>query len=74
MTGWEYEYDEDSDETIWYWGGEERSTSNGKPTSWKRGRPQGDHRDAIQESIQSAGTAERIGMQLDYTDSDFEER
>ena len=71
---WEYEYNSQTDETTWYWDDEERATSDGKPTSWKNGRPTGGHRDAIHESIQSAGTPERIEMMLDYTDSNFEER
>ena len=71
---WEYSNENDSDVTTWYWGGNERAQVDGEPTEWKDGRPQGEHRDAIHNIIKSTDTPERIGMQLDYIDSKFEER
>ena len=62
---WEYEYDEETDETTILWNGEEQETVSGQINDWKNGYPQGDAKDAVADAIQSAGTPERIRMQFD---------
>ena len=64
---WEYNCDEDSDETIIYWDDEEKATIDGEITRWRNGVPATDEaREAVAEAIQSAGTPERIRMQFDF--------
>lgn len=71
---WEYQYDEDTDETTIYWDGDEQDTIDGEIIAWKNGYPATEEgREAIAEAIQSAGTPERIRMQFDFNYG-FEER
>ena len=64
---WEYEYHEDSDETVIYWDDEEQATIDGEITRWRNDYPATDEaREAVAEAIQSAGTPERIRMQFDF--------
>ena len=62
---WEYEYDEESNETTIYWG-ESQATIDGKITRWKNGYPLGEGREAVAGLIQEAGTPDRIRMQYDF--------
>ena len=62
---WEYEYDEESNETTIYWE-ESQATIDGKITRWKNGYPLGEGREAVAALIQEAGTSERIRMQYDF--------
>jgi len=71
---WEYEYNNESDKTTLYWGGDEYATIDGKITRWQNGYPASDEaREAVAEAIQSAGTPERVRMQFDFNFG-FEER
>jgi len=64
---WEYEYDEEDDETTIYWDDEEQATIDGKIASWKAGYPNThEAREAIAEAIQEAESPERIRMQFDF--------
>ena len=64
---WEYSYDEDSDETTIYWDGDEQATIQGKITRWRNSYPATESaREAVAESIQNAGTPDRIRMQYDF--------
>jgi len=71
---WEYEYDENSDETVIYWDDEEQATVDGQIESWVNGYPATENvREGVAEAIQDAGTAERIRMQYDFNYG-FDER
>ena len=64
---WEYEYDEDNNETILYWDDEQQTIVSGEITEWKNGYPvTHETREAIAEAIQDAGTPDRIRMQFDF--------
>jgi len=64
---WEYEYDEDADETVIYWDSEEQATIDGEINRWRNGYPATDEaRETIAEAIQGAGTPKRIRMQFDF--------
>ena len=64
---WEYEHDENIDETTIYWNGEEQANIDGKISRWQNGHPATEEaREAVAEAIQSAGTPERIRMQFDF--------
>jgi len=62
---WQYEYDEESNETTIYWE-EYQATIDGKITRWKNGYPLGEAREALSDLIQEAGTPDRIRMQYDF--------
>lgn len=64
---WEYDYDEQADETTIYWDGKEQATIDGKITRWRNGYPATDTaREAVAEAIQNTGTPKRIRMQYDF--------
>ena len=64
---WEYEYNDESDETTIYWNGKEKGTIQGQITEWSNGYPATDEaREAVAEAIQEAGTPDRIRMQYDF--------
>ena len=63
---WEYEHNDDADETTIYWDGDEKATIDGKIARWRGGYPATEKaREAVAEAIQNAGTDERIRMQFD---------
>ena len=70
---WEYEYDESADETTIYWQNEEQASVDGKITGWQNGYPLGEAREVISQTIEGAGTPERIRMHFDLNYG-FEER
>ena len=71
---WEYNYDDENDETTIYWDGEQQATIDGQITRWHNGYPvTTEAREAIAEAIQDAGTTDRIRMQFDLNYG-FEER
>ena len=64
---WEYDYDESIDETKLYWDGTEQATIDGKIKEWENGYPATDEaREVVAETIQNAGTPDRIRMQYDF--------
>ena len=63
---WEYEYDDESDETTIYWNGEVQATISGEITSWRNGYPVGHAREAVAKAMQNSGTPDRIRMQYDF--------
>lgn len=67
---WEYEYDENADETTIRWVGQGETvekTIDGTIKSWTNGYPDTPAaRDAINDLIQSSGTPTRIRMQFDF--------
>ena len=71
---WEYEYDDENDQTTIYWNDDEQATVNGQIDQWQNGYPAtNEAREAIAEIIQGAGTPDRIRMQYDFNYG-FEER
>jgi len=62
---WQYYYDADADETIYYHDGEEVTTLDGKESKWRKGIPYGNHLYGIKEAFQQTGTPKRIGMTYD---------
>ena len=71
---WEYDHDEEADETRIYWNNTEQATIAGRITQWRNGYPAGDEaREAVAQAIQDAGTPDRIKMQYDFNYG-FEER
>ena len=62
---WEYYYDEDADETIYYHDEDEVVTLDGKNTEWRGALPYGEHLQGIKDAFQSAGTPDRIAMAYD---------
>ena len=62
---WEYYYDEDADETIYYHEGKEVTTLDGMNTTWRNRLPYGEHLEGIRDAFQSEGTPDRIAMAYD---------
>lgn len=62
---WEYYYDADANETMYYHDGEKVVTLDGKNSKWNNGIPFGEHLDGIRDAFQSSGTPDRIAMTYD---------
>ena len=48
---WQYNYDDESDETAIYYEGDKIGTVDGQITSWRSGLPKGEAREIIKNAV-----------------------
>jgi hypothetical protein len=64
---WEYKYNQEKDETVYYHPNSDPIRLDGQNNKWKDGMPIGKHQKEIKEHIANSSDADRVYMLIDWS-------